>query len=71
MSQVTFKDIYKTEVTVDHSRSGYIRIDLKGKTIPTKVDEASGIEMGPCISMNANQAQILVAALTDLLESEA
>lgn len=66
MSRVTYNDIYETEVKIGFSCSGYIRIDMKGETIPTKMH--LGEVTYPCISMTVPQAQILKSALEELIQ---
>lgn len=67
---VKFKDIYRTEIDVGISGSGYIRIDMKGEGFPLNIDKVSGSNIPYCISMTENQARILIAAISELIEEE-
>lgn len=59
--KVEFEDIYNSKLKVYRTPSGYSRIDI---------EIADHMEKGdPCVSMNDNQAKILIAALQDLLDS--
>ena len=61
---VEFSDIYRTKVKTYRTPSGYIRVD----GIPN--EESCKAKDEFCISMNENQAKILIASLQDILDSE-
>jgi hypothetical protein len=66
MSKIIFSDFYDTEITVDFSRSGLVRLDLKNPSWPERMHMGEAI--GHCISMTIGQAQILHAAIGQLLK---
>ena len=68
MSKVIFSDIYQTEVAVEFSRSGYIRLDFKTKDWPERLH--LGEKVPYCVSMTKHQAAILFSALGQLLEEQ-
>lgn len=70
MKKIVFSDIYGTEIQVGLSRSNYIRLDLQGSGWPELKHSSTGEDVPYCLSMTINQAQILVCALSDILEEQ-
>lgn len=69
--KATVNDIYGTEVTLQNSRSGYIRFDFKNEeSFPERKHERTGETVPNCLSFNFREAKVLHATLSALLEDD-
>ena len=62
MIEAKFKDIYGTQIKTAMSVSGYFRMDLEGKNFPPE-DDGLGNKIGQCLSLDMNEARVLLACL--------
>ena len=65
---IKFKDIYGTELELFISPSSYIRINIEGADWVKKKHPKTGEEITNCISMNENQARIMISGIKELLD---
>ncbi len=61
---VKMKDIYGTTVEIQESRSGYFRMDFKGKHF-IEEEDGLGNKIPCCVSFDVDKARVLQAALNE------